>query len=97
MPAQSLYARIGGREAVEAVVSDFYDRVLADDSVAHYFDDIDMVEQRRPSGQAHQRRRGRVPSSTTGPICGRPTTTSTSPLRTLTPSPSTSRPVETGD
>ncbi|POG57167.1 group I truncated hemoglobin [Haloferax marisrubri] len=49
MPAQSLYARLGGRDAVEAVVSDFYDRVLADDSVAHYFDDVDMVEQR-----AHQ-------------------------------------------
>ncbi|ELZ98752.1 cyanoglobin [Haloferax mucosum ATCC BAA-1512] len=45
----SIYSEIGGREAVEAVVSDFYDRVLADGTVAHYFDDMDMAKQ-----HAHQ-------------------------------------------
>lgn len=30
----SIYADIGGREAVEAVVDDFYDRVLADEQLA---------------------------------------------------------------
>ncbi|ELZ81483.1 group 1 truncated hemoglobin [Haloferax larsenii] len=49
MQDQSLYSEIGGHEAVDAVVSDFYDRVLADESVAHYFDDTDMAKQ-----HAHQ-------------------------------------------
>ena len=49
MHEQSIYTQIGGREAVEAVVSDFYDRVLDDESVAHYFDEMDMAELR-----AHQ-------------------------------------------
>ncbi|WP_396612487.1 group 1 truncated hemoglobin [Haloferax sp. S1W] len=49
MQQQSLYSEIGGREAVDAVVSDFYDRVLADESVAHYFEDTDMAKQ-----HAHQ-------------------------------------------
>ncbi|WP_248896993.1 group I truncated hemoglobin [Haloplanus halobius] len=39
--SQSLYAKIGGREAVEAVVSDFYDRVFADPLLEPYFDGID--------------------------------------------------------
>lgn len=33
----SLYERIGGAAAVEAVVSGFYDRVLADETLARYF------------------------------------------------------------
>ncbi|GAB6862409.1 group 1 truncated hemoglobin [Haloplanus litoreus] len=47
--AQTIYRDIGGREAVEAVVSDFYDDVLADDQLAPYFDGMDMEELR-----AHQ-------------------------------------------
>lgn len=39
---QSLYAEIGGREAVENVVSDFYDRVLDDPLLEPYFDETDM-------------------------------------------------------
>jgi hemoglobin len=46
---QTIYDDIGGREAVEAVVSDFYDAVLADERINHYFDDQDMTELR-----AHQ-------------------------------------------
>ncbi|WP_411965483.1 group I truncated hemoglobin [Haloferax sp. YSMS24] len=48
---QSLYDRLGGREAIAAVVDEFYDRMLDDERVAHYFDDIDMAAQR-----AHQTR-----------------------------------------
>jgi hemoglobin len=38
---QSIYAEIGGREAVEAVVSDFYDRVLEDPLLEPYFEGVD--------------------------------------------------------
>ncbi|MFC7165535.1 group I truncated hemoglobin [Halospeciosus flavus] len=44
MSQQSLYAEIGGREAVEAVVSDFYDRMFADESLTPYFEDTDEDE-----------------------------------------------------
>jgi hemoglobin len=47
--SQSLYQEIGGREAVEAVVDEFYDRVLADDRLVEFFEDQDMAELR-----AHQ-------------------------------------------
>jgi hemoglobin len=41
---QSIYDEIGGREAVDAVVSEFYDRILADEQVAHFFEGFDMAE-----------------------------------------------------
>jgi hemoglobin len=41
---QSVYDEIGGREAVDSVVSDFYDRVLADDQLAEFFEGFDMAE-----------------------------------------------------
>ncbi|WP_049890193.1 group I truncated hemoglobin [Natronorubrum sulfidifaciens] len=47
--SETLYERLGGQDAIEAVVDEFYDRVVADDQVAHYFDDVDMQRQR-----AHQ-------------------------------------------
>ena len=47
--SQSLYQEIGGGEAVEAVVDEFYDRVLADDRLVEFFEDQDMTELR-----AHQ-------------------------------------------
>ncbi|WP_336135582.1 group I truncated hemoglobin [Natronomonas amylolytica] len=47
--AQSIYARIGGQEAVEAVVSDFYDRVFDDPLLEPYFEDTD-----REALYAHQ-------------------------------------------
>ena len=46
MSDATLYERLGGEPAVGAVVNEFYDRVLADDRVAGFFDDVDMVEQR---------------------------------------------------
>ncbi|SFF88347.1 hemoglobin [Halopelagius inordinatus] len=47
--SESVYHQIGGREAVEAVVNDFYDRVLSDDRLEVYFEGMDMQELR-----AHQ-------------------------------------------
>ncbi|SIR64643.1 hemoglobin [Haladaptatus litoreus] len=41
---RTIYREIGGRDAVETVVTDFYDRVLADDQLAPYFDGMDMNE-----------------------------------------------------
>ncbi|EMA61961.1 group I truncated hemoglobin [Halorubrum lipolyticum] len=51
MNDHTLYERLGGREAIGAVVDEFYDRVLDDDRVAHHFEDVDMTAQR-----AHQTR-----------------------------------------
>ena len=45
----TLYERLGGKESIAAVVDEFYDRMLADDRVAHHFEETDMVAQR-----AHQ-------------------------------------------
>lgn len=47
--SESLYREIGGRDAVEVVVEDFYDRVLADDRLRPYFEGMDVTELR-----AHQ-------------------------------------------
>ncbi|GGL60090.1 group I truncated hemoglobin [Halocalculus aciditolerans] len=44
MSAKSIYAEIGGRDAVESVVDDFYDRVLDDPVLTPYFEDTDMDE-----------------------------------------------------
>ncbi|MDS0293175.1 group I truncated hemoglobin [Halogeometricum luteum] len=49
MPEETLYHRLGGRDAIASVVDAFYDRVLADDRLAPYFEDTDMAKQR-----AHQ-------------------------------------------
>jgi hemoglobin len=46
MPNETLYERLGGEPAIGAVVNEFYDRVLDDDRVNHYFDDVDMADQR---------------------------------------------------
>ncbi|MFB6222779.1 MAG: group 1 truncated hemoglobin [Haloarcula sp.] len=42
MASQSTFDRIGGQNAVEAVVTDFYDRVLDDPVLKPYFEDTDM-------------------------------------------------------
>ena len=41
----SLYERIGGTAAVDAAVDAFYRRVLTDDRISHFFDDVDMERQ----------------------------------------------------
>jgi hemoglobin len=44
---KSLYERLGGAPAVEAAVDKFYKRMLADDRVARFFKDTNMVHQRQ--------------------------------------------------
>jgi hemoglobin len=41
----SLYQKLGGQSAVDAVVETFYRRVLTDERVMDFFDDIDMDQQ----------------------------------------------------
>ncbi len=41
----SLYERLGGMKAVDVVVETFYRKVLMDDRISHFFDDVDMDEQ----------------------------------------------------
>jgi hemoglobin len=38
----SLYEQLGGEPAVSAAVDDFYRRMLTDERVAPFFDDVDM-------------------------------------------------------
>ncbi|MFB6130983.1 MAG: group 1 truncated hemoglobin [Salinigranum sp.] len=38
----TLYERLGGREAIAAVVDRFYERVLADDDLAGFFAGVEM-------------------------------------------------------
>ena len=44
--SQSLYEMIGGGPAVEAATDLFYRKVLNDDRISRFFDDVDMDEQR---------------------------------------------------
>ena len=41
----SLYAQLGGEPAVDAAVEIFYRKVLRDERISHFFDDIDMDKQ----------------------------------------------------
>lgn len=59
--SETLYERLGGEDAIAAVVDEFYDRVLADEQVAHFFEDVDMQQQR-----AHQTQF--ISSVTGGPV-----------------------------
>ena len=43
----SLYEKLGGEPAVDAAVDLFYKKVLADDRIKHFFDDVDMQKQTR--------------------------------------------------
>lgn len=43
----SLFEQIGGREAVQAAVDLFYQKVIADPRINFFFANIDMKEQRR--------------------------------------------------
>ncbi len=38
----TLYERIGGKEAVNKAVEIFYQKILQDDLIKHFFNDIDM-------------------------------------------------------
>jgi hemoglobin len=43
----TLYDRLGGEQAIESIVNDFYKDVLADDTVNRFFANTDMEQQRR--------------------------------------------------
>lgn len=43
----NLYDKFGGEPAIKQVVDDFYQRILADDTVNHFFAHTDMEKQRR--------------------------------------------------
>ena len=47
MTGETLYERLGAKEGIRAVVDDFYDRLLADDELASFFEDADMEKLRR--------------------------------------------------
>ena len=47
----TLFERIGGTAAIDAAVDTFYEKVLADDRIMHFFNDVDMNQQSR-----HQKR-----------------------------------------
>lgn len=61
MSEDTLYERLGGNESIEAVVESFYDRVLADELVNGYFEEVDMQRQ-----VAHQTQF--ISSVTGGPV-----------------------------
>ena len=43
----TLYEKIGGAPAVDAAVEKFYDKVLVDDRIKHFFVNTDMAKQRQ--------------------------------------------------
>ncbi len=44
--SKTIFEQIGGAPAVDAAVDIFYRKVLTDDTISGYFDDIDMDKQR---------------------------------------------------
>jgi hemoglobin len=42
---KSLYEKLGGEAAVDAAVDIFYRKVLQDDRISHFFEDVDMEKQ----------------------------------------------------
>lgn len=47
MSDETLYSRLGGYEAVRAVVDDFYDRLLADEELGPLFEGADVAKLRQ--------------------------------------------------
>lgn len=43
----SLYQKLGGKPAMTAAINLFYQKVLADERIKHFFEDINMNKQRR--------------------------------------------------
>ena len=43
----TLYEKLGGEAAIDAAVNLFYDKVLADERIRHFFSDTDMERQRQ--------------------------------------------------
>lgn len=47
MQSQTLYDKYGGQDTVDALVDRFYQGVLSNDLVKHFFDKTDMVKQKK--------------------------------------------------
>jgi len=47
MEATTLYDRLGGADGIETVVDEFYDRMLDDEQMQPFFEDVDMERQRQ--------------------------------------------------
>lgn len=43
----SLYEQLGGEAAIDAAVDRFYEKVLADERISHFFEGVDMQKQAR--------------------------------------------------
>lgn len=43
----TLFERLGGKDAIDAAVDQFYQRVLNDDRINHFFTGVDMEKQRQ--------------------------------------------------
>lgn len=43
----TLYEQLGGEAAIDAAVDKFYEKVLADDRINHFFEGVDMAKQHR--------------------------------------------------
>lgn len=43
---KSLFERIGGKQALDAAVDLFYEKILADDRIKHFFEGVDMQKQK---------------------------------------------------
>ena len=43
---ENLFENIGGRKAVQAAVDIFYEKVLRDERIQHFFEGVDMEKQR---------------------------------------------------
>lgn len=61
MTEETLYERLGGEEAISAVVDRFYDRVTADERLEEFFEGVNMTQLR-----AHQTQF--ISSVTGGPV-----------------------------
>jgi hemoglobin len=42
----TLYEKLGGEKTVKLIVEKFYERVLSDDRIKHFFDGVDMFKQK---------------------------------------------------
>ncbi len=43
---QTLFEKLGGKDAVEAAVDNFYEKIMADERINFFFDGVDMKRQR---------------------------------------------------
>jgi len=42
----TLYEKLGGKDAVNIAVDKFYEHVINDERIKHFFDEVDMKKQR---------------------------------------------------